>query len=278
MPFTQLTIQSKLPLPIGATKGRDALRKVLNALTGVVSGTNKADSWVLLNDNTPQSGTTAAGAAARACAGVVLSGGANAVGIVVNSTSVTATWATSDTVSAGLIADAVNANTTVNPFVAATKYLATLTLASVTAGQTINICGQTFTATAAATGSPNEFSIAGTDTQDAAALAVAINQSSLNCKLVATSSAGVVYLGICDNRAARGDELISAAPSTITVSQFAARAACLVFARQPGLLGNCCTATATGTGVTAFSAVSGKLGGGLGGYLSTSQYLSCDSK
>ena len=279
MPFLTLQLNTKIPTPIGASKGRPALRKVADVVEKALAGTGTVDSWVLLNDNTPQSGTTVAGMQSRACAGVVLSSATGTVTHTINGTACSASAGGSDTITAGLVSDAINANTTVNPFVASTKYLATVALASVTAGQTIDICGTTFTATAAATGKPFEFDISGNDAADATALLASIMRSPLAAKLVGSLNSATIYLGLAENRAARSDEVI-AGPSTFTISQFATRAAWLTFARQAGPLGNCCTATASAGGgtATAFSGVAGKLGGGTGGYLSTSQYLTSDTK
>lgn len=275
MSFIQLNLTTTRNLDLGATKGRGALRKISNALLGSMSGTGPFKGWSVLQG----SAALATGSLSRSAAGCTLSSGSGAVGSVINGTTVTATWASSDTNSAGLIVAAINANTTVNPFVGATKYVGTLTLATVVAGTTINVCGYTFTATSSATGKPNEFDISGNDAADATALAAAINACpELNQKLVASSASGVVYVGLTENRAARSDETLTASASTVTCSAITTRAAYLIFALQPGALGNCCTATATGTGVTAFSAVSGKLGGGTGGYVSTGRYLTSDMR
>lgn len=281
MPFVQLTFNNRRPIDIGSTKGKAALRKVANFLQGAIAGTRTVDGWQLLNDNTPQSGTTAAGAACRAGAVGLFATGTGTETCIINGTSVAVTWATSDANSVSLMVAAILANTTVNPFVAATKYVGKVTLATVLAGETIDICGYKFTGTAAATGSPGEFSIATDDAAASTALALAINSTpGLSSKVVAVpDGTDSVYIGIADNRAARPDEVILKGAATFTVVQIAATGAYyMVFARQPGKLGNCCTLTVSGTNHSAKSAVSGKLGGGLGGYLSTSQYISSDSK
>lgn len=281
MPFIQMTFNTKRPLDLGATRGKAALRKVQNLLQGVIAGTRSADGWQILNDNTPQSGTTQAGAACRAAAVGLYATGTGTETTIINGTSVAVTWATSDAVTVGLSVAAINSNTTVNPFVAATKYVGKVVLATCVAGDVIDVCGYKFTGTAAATGNPGEFSIATSDAVASTALALAINSTpGLSSKVIAVpDGTDSVYIGIADNRAARSDELILADDATFTVTQILATGAYyMVFARQAGRLGNCCTLTVTGTNHSAKSAVSGKLGGGLGGYLSTAQYISSDTK
>lgn len=280
MPFLQLQINTSRPLAVGASKGKAALRKVSNLIQGALAGTNTVTGWQLLNDNTPQDGTTAPGSLCRSGAVGLFATGTGTETCIINGTSVAVTWATSDANTVSLMVAAILANTTVNPFVAATKYVGKLTLATMTEGQTIGICGYTFTATAAATGNPFEFSIETDDAASATALAQAINRSPLCTKLVAVpDGTDSVYLGLTENRAARSDEIFSPVPSTVTATQILATGAFyMVFARQPGLIGNTCTLTVTGTNHSAISAVSGKLGGGLGGYLSTSQYLTNDTR
>lgn len=278
MSYTQLTLTSRRPLDLRATKGRDALRKVANLLQGAIAGTNAVDGWLLQNSVLATNAVSAW--AARAVAGFTFATGTGTVGSVINGTTVTATWATSDTVSAGLVEAAINANTTVNPFVMASKYFGKVTLATCIAGDAINICGWTFTGVAGtADYTKGQFSIDTDDTAAALDLTKAIQSTpGLNQKLAAVSALGVVYLPVVENRAARSGEVISSRQSTFTIVQIATGAAYFVIARQSGLIGNCCTATATGTNLTAISQVSGKLGGGRGGYTSAGQYISSDTR
>lgn len=269
MPSTLLVLNHSKPNNLQTRKGKDALRRVANLVQGALSGTENVPGWLILADDTSL-GT--AGVATRAAAVCRMATSSGSVGAVINGTSVTVTWGTSDTASQALLVDAINANSTVKPFVRATRYLATLTLASVAAGDTVRICGLTYTATAAATSKLREFSMAGTDAQDATALANAINADpELTNKLVAVADGtnAVVYLGIVGDRAAdiKRMETVTLPASTITVSDFAGRAESITYAVVPGAMGNCCTFTATGTNVTVRSAVSGKLGGGVGGLI-----------
>jgi len=265
MPHTIVVLNHEKPLPLQTRKKKDALRRVANRINGILSGA-ASGSWVILNDETAHSNV--AGVAARAAAVLSLSSGSGAVGAVINGTTVTATWATSDANSMGLVVNAINTNTTVNQLVAATRYVGTLTLSSVTADTTVTICGITFTATSADTGKRREFSVSGGNNAAALALARAINaEPRLSGKLVAVASgvSNVVYLGLLRNSAPRSDERLSASAGTVTVVQFAAANLGVVYALQPGALGNACSLTATGTGMTAISQVANRLGGGLGG-------------
>ena len=277
MSFTQLTLTTRRPLDLGASKSKPALRKFANLLQGALSGSNAVDGWLLHNSG-PDDNT--ASASARALAGFTFATGTGTVGSIINGTSVTATWATSDTATSAALVTAINANTTVNPLVMASKYFGKVTLATCIAGDAINICGYTFTGVAGtANYQKGQFSIDTDDTAAALDLTKAIQSThGLNQKIAAVSAAGVVYLPLVENRAARSDETISSSQSTFTIVAITTGAAYFVVARQPGLLGNACTATATGTNLTAISAVSGKLGGGRGGYLSTGQYVSSDTR
>lgn len=93
---------------------------------------------------------------------------------------------------------------------------ATLTLASVAAGDTVTINGVTFTAHATTTTKANrEFSVSGTDTADAAELAACINDATYGVEGVkATPAAAVITLEATEP----GEETISASTSGATVT------------------------------------------------------------
>lgn len=90
---------------------------------------------------------------------------------------------------AGTITD-IKANVSINDC----RANGTITLSGVTAGQTVNVNGVTYTAVAGAAANYNQFSIDGNDTADAAALAAAINAREANYgnSVTASSNAGVV--------------------------------------------------------------------------------------
>ena len=262
MAHTLLKISSSKPLRLDSARGKHVpLRRVMSKLLGIVGGNDKSTNYVILNE---EASTTLAHAAA-VCK---MATGTGTVGVVINGTTVTVTWATSDTVAQGLLVTAVNANSTVRALgIRATQSVAVLTLSSLSSSAVINICGQRFTAT-------TDFSVAGTDNQDAVAFAAAINANKdLQDKLVAVpdAAAGVLYLALMENRLPRSDEkvILESGTGLTVTSGFALAAYSAVFSRVPGAIANCCTLTATGTNTTAHSAVSGKLGGGLGGGFST---------
>lgn len=276
MASTIITIQGNKPLSLQTRRGKDALRRVVNRLQGVLSGSENDSQWQILNDETVL-GT--AGVASRAAAICRFATSSGSVGAVINGTSVTATWAGTDTASQALLVDAINANATVKPFVRATRYLATVTLGSVLAGSTIVINGLTYTATASTTGKLREFSISGTDAADAFALAQAINadpENNTRVSAVADNTNAVVYIGLIGDVAPRaGKETVTSSFATFTISDYAGRAESMVYSVVPCAIGNCCTFTATGTNVTVRSMASGKLGGGAGGLI-TSAITSTD--
>lgn len=81
------------------------------------------------------------GAHAVAATGTLtISSGSGSVGGTINGTTVTATWATSDTNSAALVAAAINANSTVNKFVQATSAAGVVTLTAFPPGSLGNCC------------------------------------------------------------------------------------------------------------------------------------------
>ncbi len=94
----------------------------------------------------------------------------------------------------------------------ATQY--TLTLASVTAGQTVTIAGLTFTADASTTTTAaREFSISGDDSADAVELAAVINDPTTGVPNALASTSGAVLT----LTAAGGDVQLPTVPTTITL-------------------------------------------------------------
>jgi len=255
MAYTILQLNSRAPLSLGSKKGKDALRLVVNRAMATLAGAKNSTAFSILNSE-------ASGISARAAAVCKMATSTGTVGMIVDGTTVSVTWATSDAASQAALVTAINADATVAALgVKASKRVGVLTLASLSSGSVINVCGFRFTA-------GTDFSVAGTDNQDAAAFAVAINaRAGLSEKLVAVpdAAAGVLYLGLLEDRAARSGEVVRQESGTgLTVtSAIASGDFCVLFAQVPGAIGNACTCTATGTNVTAHSAVSGKLGGGL---------------
>lgn len=269
-----MTIQVNTRRAFGPPRPRKAgLAWLANFLQSIEAGKRQGDVVAVgYNDALP--GANSDSVIGPAIGMLVGSGGAGSVGGTIGGTAVTVTFATSDTVTAGLLAAAIRANSTVNKFVTASNISMAITLASVTAGQTVIIGGQTFTAVATASviRNPGDFNIDGSDTQDAAALALAINRHpSLAGRLRAVSSAGAVIIFQVDvQRSALPSETIQSPPATITITRGTPTAGpqCAVLAcpGQWGPIGNFCTVVASGTGETyVTNGTAGQLGNGTGG-------------
>ena len=262
----------------GSANGREVMQQLARYIAAAAAGTMQSPSVHVNWSDTVALGDDAVVGPAGAL--LVLSGGSGPVGGTIAGTLVTATWATSDTAAATLIASTVNANTTVNRFINATNVLAQMTLASVTAGQTVNVGGITFTAVATAADVVRfgQFNINGADTADATALVLAINRHpALSGRFRAISNAAVVYIAPVDRlRSLSPFETIGGAPSTITVNRAVptAGAQVAILANIPGAIGNEIRLTASGTGVTAATnGTAGFLGNGTGGSRATTRMV-----
>ena len=237
-------------------RGRELLRVAVNKALGCIAGAEVASNFTVVGSGTDP---------AAACTCGISASGAGAVGMVINGVTITATWATSDTVSAGLVATAIRASTNalVQYNVSSTNFHAQVTLASVLAGTVITVGGFRFTAIAGTTESnvPGEFVIGGTDTADGASFCRALNQHPSASKwFFALNVAGVVHLFVKNPAnayftaaTANGPNFpqnrVTASLATVTVDQatFVASAYYGVWALVPGKLGNCITVAASGT-------------------------------
>lgn len=263
---TLVSISHRLPLDLGRNNSKDN-REVGVALANLLNGQGAGlvdSATVIANQATMGS-----------CAGatLVLSGGSGAVGGIINGVTVTATWASSDTNSAGLIATAINAsvNALVQGFVRATNIAGSFTLATVLAGTRVRIrvnnSDYDFIATSAATGRLGEFDISGNDTADALALANAINVFPvLNQTIRAESVAGVCYVYALDGSAT--GKVLTANAATVTVAAPAAAARVHVSSLMPTGMANAITIALSGTGVTVAN-TNVRLVGGAGGLTGT---------
>jgi len=268
MPNVTLVVNTRRPFGRNWA-GRRALTELIKWLQAVASGAVQSDALVYGSNDTQSLGDQSfAGHACAALVGSTLSG---TVGGVINGTSVTVTAAVSDTATQTALVAAIVAETAVNRKVGATNVFTKVTLASVLAGTTIRVLGVLFKAVNGTPADFGEFDMSGNNAADAASLALAINRHpSLAGRVracVATATDCVCIFALDGAPRAGVDTVGPASASTLTISSnaFAAGDVTLVFALTPGDLGNCCTLTATGTGMTASSLVSGKLGGGTGG-------------
>lgn len=275
MPNLRIEINSRRPFGLlnSHSRGSEAGRWLLNALQAAVSGRNPSPAikWDVNDD-------TALGATAfssPAVAALIMASSSGAVGGTIGGTLITVTWATSDTASATALAAAIRASATHNRKVTATNLSMRLTLASVTAGQYVDICGTRFTAVSGTPANVGEFDISGADSADAASLAQAImRHPSMAGRYVAVSSSGSVYVFPSSDRSGNVSgtkfEAITNTGgfSTVTINQgvLAAGAATAVIAASAGDIGNEVRCTASGTNVTAATnGTAGFLGNGCGG-------------
>jgi hypothetical protein len=274
------TITANTDYPMGAdtpaiARGNGdmaALRYFINQLQGVASnGTGSQSVYLSWNDAVAVGNDAFAGVGAGL---LVLSGGAGAVGGTIAGTLVTATFATSDVNTSGLVAAAIRANTTVNQYVTANNLLMQVTLASVVAGTTLTVCGITFTAVAnsAAIRQFGQYNIDGADAADATALALAINRHpALTARCRAVSNGAAVLIGLLDSRTAVGVERVqnpnAAATITVNAGIPTASASCMVLSLQPGVMANEVRCVPSGTGMTfvTANATANLLGGATGG-------------
>jgi hypothetical protein len=182
MPVTLVEVRHRRKVDYGVTagsttimrQGRDLWRRFMSQTKSSLLDSNPDSEYALAYTDTDP---------AVANTGLALSGGSGAVGATLAGVAVTATWATSDTNSAALIAAAINSSSTakVKGMFRSSNLTATITCSGVTAGDTVDVCGSRFTAT---TGVPvNSYSGAylaafdrsGSDAATATALAAAIN-------------------------------------------------------------------------------------------------------
>jgi len=261
-------------------RGAQTLVEIVNQLQSMLAGKRQCDMLSVAVNDTAASGNVNAHAV-----GVhVMSGLTGTVGLTLAGVLTTVTAAGGDVASTSLIAAALR-NAASNGAAFAVNRIAQVTLASVTAGSTITIFGITFTAVnGATTVAPGNalFDMSGTDTADATSLALAINtHPALVGRCRAVNSAGVLYVGLMEDRAAdirRNEQIIlpTGAGFTVNVAVPVAAAVLMVFASVPGLIGNEVRSVASGTGVGALvtNGTAGLLGHGRGGNVPIIQNLS----
>lgn len=266
MPNLNISINTRRPFG-RAWGNRRGVRALADWLRAIESGAVQSDSIVYsANDLATVSDASFAGQAVAALVGSTLTG---AVGATIDGTAVTVTAAGGDAATQTLLQAAIAANASVNGKVTTARRVAQVTLASVLAGTTLDVFGVKFTAVNGTPVNFGEFDMSGADTADATSLALAINRHpSLAGRVRAVSSTGIVYIGMLEDRAPTSTERIGpVSASTITVNTPVptAGAVMLLVSAVPGVIGNCCTVVASGTGMTVVTANAGKLGSGTGG-------------
>lgn len=276
MPNVNISFNVKRPTGLGATarSGSEVGRYLVNALQAAVSGQNQCDGLIYNVTDVEALGAIAyAGPALGAIilGAVVDTAGATVCGTVF-SVAVGATAAETMT----SLAAAIRASAAVNRRVTATNISMRVTLATVTAGQYIDICGVRFTAVNGTPVNFGEFDMSGNDTADALSLATAINRHpSMALRYRALSVAGLVYVFPTTSRTLTPTQDKWAAITnpgsfstfTLTAPNPVAGDACAVIAAVPGDIGNeCRLSTPTGTNVTvSTNGSAGFLGLGTGG-------------
>lgn len=145
------------------------------------------------------------------------------------------------------LADAINAAAGAAGFVIATTNVAKITLASVTTGDTIHLLDQPFVAT-------TDFSVAGTDTQDAAAFIAAVRAIPyLDDCVCLQQVAGVVYIFLRPGYTPKNQILRSSNATRLAVVNptFAATSATIgLWCPTPGIIGNAVVIGVTGTNLS----------------------------
>lgn len=234
-------------------RGKELMRTFLNKALGTMSGVEKGTNFTLVGSTTDL---------ASGCTAGISASGSGTVGIVISAVTLTATWATSDTVSAALIAAVINASTNakIQYLYGSTHLKSSLTLASVVAGTIINLAGFRFTAVSGTTesGKDGDFVIGGTDTADANSLCLAIQRHPYaNKYLFALNVAGVAHVypkkGVSWFTGPNAPpNIVQASATTVTVGSatFAASAHYGVWAKLPGKWSNGIVVAASGTGQT----------------------------
>ncbi len=243
MAHTHLYLAHDHTLSQQGTRKRTLLRRVINKATSVMAGTDPGGSFTMVSSGTDP---------ASACtAGISLSG-SGTVGIVVAGVTLTDTWATSDTVSAGLVAAAINGSTNakIQYLLGATNLKTTVTLVTTVAGDNVTLAGFKFTGVAGTAASipqvDGQFVIkgSGTDTQSGTSLAGAINRHPHASRfLFAYNIAGVVHVlpksaaWFTGPNAPPNSNTYSSS-TCVTLGTFAAATHYGIWVKVPGKIGN----------------------------------------
>ncbi len=200
-------------------------------------------------------------------AGLTLAGGAGSITATINGTAVAVTFATSDTNTCGLLAAAINANTSINRLVEATNNTCQLAFGTPVVGNEVSVLGVKFVAVAGTPQRINEFSTTSPNTSLASAIGA---HPSLKGKIYATApnGSGNIILGKRKNYTLLAGDLVvsNSANVVVTNPNFAAFFQVAVGCITPGLIGNCLTVAFSGTGTGTTFTAAGKMGNGAGGF------------
>lgn len=279
-----LTLSFNTRRPMGLLKphaiGSEAGRWLIEAVNGALNGSSQAsgsDGCIWACEDTTAFGAAAnAGPAVAALVGSTLTG---TVGATIDGTAVTVTAAGGDVATQALFVAAVKANTSVNRKVTATQRGLQATVGVMTVGQFVDICATRFTGVNGAETDFGQFDISSaTAATIATKLAQAINRHpslAMRVRAVANSTALYVF-PTTDRVMTRFESLVNSggfSTFTIVSGTQTALATSAVLAMVPGVLGECCTIVASGTGATVATANAGKLGAGGGGAATSNFFL-----
>lgn len=268
MPSQVIHLRTRRPVDYGVTPGSSTINRrgnvLLRRFANVIMGALSEDSLYTVGYSATE--------AQNANGGLTISGGAGAVGAIINGVTVTVTADADDTVSAGLAAAAINAsvNALVQGFVSSNNLSATVTAATVVAGNTVNVGGETFTAfsgtpvNATSMSTVGIFDCSGSNSATATALARAINIHPVVSRyFTAVPVAAVVRIFAVQFTQAAGvfswptgpgvlPNTITSSGSTLAVSSNGVEAGTVfsLYSLQPGIGGNAITTALSGTGVT----------------------------
>ncbi len=278
MPAIKLQLSLRQPVDLGNTAGtsnlnrtrQELFRRVLNEVRGGLGGASPDGEFIAKYEP---------GNLAVANTGLAISGGSGSVGATLNGVATTATWATSDTVAAAAIANAINTSVTakVKGMFQASNLTATITCSGVLAGDSVSLLGATFNAT---TGLPGgyvsgaalmSFDRSGTDAQTATNLAAAINARPVVSRYVFAvpvsnvvrvfarqwAYSSVTGLFSWPTQPRTPVNLLWASNATrlaVSGSSLAAGAFVGIYATVEGVVGNCFSIAASGTGVSVLNA------------------------
>ena len=277
MPNLTVSLNFKRPTGLlnSSRVGSNAAQYLLEALQAAVSGTNQCDGLLYNVTDVEALGNVAY--AGQAIGALIMATSSGDVGGTIGGVLVTVAHAVSDIATSTALAAAIRALATINRKVTATNIAMKLTLATVTAGQYLDVCNVRFTGVAGAVGKLGDFSIDTSDTAAALSLALAINRHpSLALRYRALSSAGVVYVFPTTFRTITAQSTVdkwavlsnpgSFTTITLDVRVPTAGLVTAILAAVPGDIGNEVRMTASGINVTALTNGSaGFLGNGTGG-------------
>lgn len=261
---TIVVLEQTTPLSLGGLTGKNVLARLVTHVDTALSGNRQLNYVRVFAD----------GALARnPYATITFSGASGTVGAVINGITLTFTHGASDIADGTTLSANLNAST--DPLV---QYLAqacnlanTVTCASVAVADFVDIAGVRLTAVAGTNLQPWEFSQSGTDTADGASLAAQINaHPNLKNSFVAINAAGVVSIRQIIGTTAAGVVFSNNATRLAVSGALAATAVTLITSIAPGILGNCMTLAASGTGVTASTA---RLSNGTGGAVVPTNFI-----